>query len=231
MDSVLNFERDINIAESNYIQTLEPRIYYVKIPFKNQSNIPLFDTSISDFNIDQIFQTNRFSGDDRINDADQITFALSSKLIDFNGREKTKAVIAQRFYLDDEQVVLHNDDAPRNSKKSDILIGLDKYSPNGVSINLASQYSTVENGFYRTTFEASMDNFDDFYKLGYRLNKNSIEQFDFGVAKFINNEWDFLASADYSLKDKQIIETIFGLNYNKDCWVFSFTYHKLSFCI
>ena len=75
-------------------------------------------------------------------------------LIDFNGREKTKAVIAQRFYLDDEQVVLHNDDTPRNSKKSDILIGIDKYSPNGVSINLASQYSTVENGFYRSTFEA-----------------------------------------------------------------------------
>ena len=228
VDSVLNFEREINLAESNYTQTLEPRIYYVKIPFKNQSIIPLFDTSISDFNIDQIFQTNRFSGDDRINDADQITFALSSKLIDLNGREKTKAVIAQRFYLDDEQVVLHNDDTPRNSKKSDILIGIDQYSPNGVSINLASQYSTVDNGFYRTTFEASMDNFDDFYKLGYRLNKNSIEQFDFGVAKFINNKWDFLASADYSLKDKQIIETIFGLNYNKDCWIFSFTYHKLA---
>ena len=87
---MLNFERDINIAEKNYIQTLEPRIYYVKIPFKNQSTIPLFDTSISDFNIDQIFQTNRFSGDDRINDADQITFAISSKLIDFNGREELK---------------------------------------------------------------------------------------------------------------------------------------------
>ena len=227
-DSVLNFERDINIGEKNYIQTLEPRIYYVKIPFKNQSTIPLFDTSISDFNIDQIFQTNRFSGDDRINDADQITFAISSKLIDFNGREETKAVIAQRFYLDDEQVVLYRDDTPRNSKKSDILIGLDKYSPSGISINLASQYSTVENGFYRTTFAAAMDHFDDFYKFGYRLNKNSIEQFDFGAAKFINNEWDFLVSADYSLKDKQIIETIFGLNYNKDCWVFSFTYHKLA---
>ena len=228
VDSLLNFERGISIADSNYIQTLEPRIYYVKIPFKNQSNIPLFDTSISDFNIDQIFQTNRFSGDDRINDADQITLAISSKLIDLNGREKTRAVIAQRFYLDDEQVVLHNDDAPRNSKKSDIMIGLDKYSPNGVSINLASQYSTVDNGFNRTTFEASMDNFDDFYKLGYRLNKNSIEQFDIGATKFINNEWDFLASADYSLRDKQIIETIFGLNYNKDCWVVSFTYHKLA---
>ena len=100
------------------------------------------------------------------------------------------------------------------------MIGLDKYSPNGVSINLASQYSTVENGFYRSTFEARWDNFDDFYKFGYRLNKNSIEQFDFGATKFINNEWDFLVSTDYSLKDKQIIETIFGLNYNKECWVF-----------
>ena len=80
IDSSLIFERETSLLDKAFIQTLEPRLYYVNIPYKDQSNIPLFDSAQADFNFAQIFSENRFSGYDRINDANQLTAAVDHAL-------------------------------------------------------------------------------------------------------------------------------------------------------
>ncbi|HEX9194646.1 MAG TPA: LPS assembly protein LptD, partial [Azonexus sp.] len=100
IDSSLIFERETSLLDKAFIQTLEPRLYYVYIPYKNQSNIPIFDTAQADFNFAQIFSENRYSGYDRINDANQLTAAVATRFLDSaTGTERFKAMVGQRYYF------------------------------------------------------------------------------------------------------------------------------------
>lgn len=108
VDSSVIFERETSLLDKAFIQTLEPRLYYVNIPYKNQSNIPLFDTAQADFNFAQIFSENRFSGYDRINDANQLTAAVTTRMLDAEtGVERFKAMIGQRYYFSPSRVTLN----------------------------------------------------------------------------------------------------------------------------
>ncbi|HEX5675013.1 MAG TPA: LPS assembly protein LptD, partial [Azonexus sp.] len=91
-----------------FIQTMEPRLYYVYIPYRDQSNIPLFDSAQADFNFAQIFSENRFSGYDRINDANQLTAAVTTRFLDgATGTERFKAMVGQRYYFNQSRVGLN----------------------------------------------------------------------------------------------------------------------------
>src|SRR2546428_5800565 len=108
-------------------QTLEPRLYYVRVPFRDQNQIPLFDTAVADFNYAQIFSENSFSGGDRINDADQLTVALTSRVLrSSTGQEMLRGTIGQRYYFKDQQVTLNPPptDTPRTYRTSDWLAAL-----------------------------------------------------------------------------------------------------------
>jgi LPS-assembly protein len=105
LDSGLNFEKNLGNAGSGFKHTLEPRLFYLYIPRKNQSDIPLFDTSRYDIWFSNLFRENRFSGVDRIQDANQITPALTTRLIDAeSGLEKLKLSIGQTIYFQDREV-------------------------------------------------------------------------------------------------------------------------------
>lgn len=82
LDTGLTFERPLNLFGSAMRQTLEPRLFYVYTPYRNQSSIPIFDSAVSDFNLAEIFSENSFIGVDRIQDANRVTAALTSRLID-----------------------------------------------------------------------------------------------------------------------------------------------------
>jgi LPS-assembly protein len=76
LDSGLFMEREWALRGSEYLQTLEPRLYYLHIPYQDQSRLPNFDSALADFNYAQMFSENQFVGSDRINDANQLTAAL-----------------------------------------------------------------------------------------------------------------------------------------------------------
>jgi LPS-assembly protein len=100
----------------------EPRAYYVYVPFKDQSKAPVFDTAIDDFNFAQLFSPNRYLGNDRIGDANQITVGLTSRLLDpVTGGERLRVAVAERFYFADQRVT--SSEAPRSATSSDFLIG------------------------------------------------------------------------------------------------------------
>ncbi len=105
IDSGMFFEKDVALGGSSLLHTLEPRLFYLFIPRVNQSDIPIFDSSFYDFSFNSLFRENRFSGTDRIQDANQITPALTSRLIDSKtGQEKLKLSIGDIFYFQDREV-------------------------------------------------------------------------------------------------------------------------------
>lgn len=109
IDTGLYFDRSLNLFGHNYTQTLEPRIYYLYVPYQNQNDIPDFDSALQPFTYDQLFRTNRFSGTDRLGDANQISFGLSTRFLDQNtGEQKLEAGIGIIRYFEDRRVSLCN---------------------------------------------------------------------------------------------------------------------------
>lgn len=106
-DSGLFFERNISLFGAAYTQTLEPRAFYLNVPYSNQTQIPVYDSGFMIFNMDQLFRTNRFSGFDRIGDANQLSYALTTRwLFEKTGAERANISIGQIKYFSDRQVTL-----------------------------------------------------------------------------------------------------------------------------
>ncbi|NNM58635.1 MAG: LPS-assembly protein LptD [Legionellales bacterium] len=110
IDAGLFFDKDTRFFGHEYKQTLEPRLFYLYVPYENQNDIPLFDTTIQPFSFSQLFQTNRFTGLDRIGDANQVSLAVTSRFIDeATGDEKLRASIGEIYYFEQRQVNLDTD--------------------------------------------------------------------------------------------------------------------------
>jgi len=106
LDTGLIFDREARFFGENLTQTLEPRLFYVNIPYRNQDPMPLFDTALADFNFPQLFTENRFNGGDRFGDANQLTSAVTSRFLSAGGQEAFRATIGQINYFRDERVGL-----------------------------------------------------------------------------------------------------------------------------
>ena len=107
VDSGLFFERNFSFRGEGYRQTLEPRLFYLNVPYHTQTPIPVYDSGFMIFNTDQLFRTNRFSGFDRIGDANQLAYAVTTRwLIDDTGAERANFTIGQLRYFSDRKVQL-----------------------------------------------------------------------------------------------------------------------------
>ena len=109
IDSGLYFDRPTQMLGKNYTQTLEPRLFYLYAPYKEQHDIPLFDTSETSFSYSSLWRDNRFSGRDRIGDANQVSLGLTWRWLEENGFERQRAAIGQAYYLSDRKVLLSAD--------------------------------------------------------------------------------------------------------------------------
>lgn len=108
LDSGLFFERGLTWRSRDFLQTLEPRLFYLYVPFRDQSEIPLFDTSLPIFTSARLFQTNRFSGGDLVGDANQATLAVTSRLLDSDtGAQLLNFNLGQIYYFQDREVTLN----------------------------------------------------------------------------------------------------------------------------
>ncbi len=123
VDSGMTFERDTTFFGKGALQTLEPRAYYLRVPYRDQSQFPVYDTTLADFSFSTAFQENIFAGYDRISNANQATFALTTRWLDASsGFERLQLGVAQQFYFEDEQVTLPGQ-VPRTNTKSQFLFG------------------------------------------------------------------------------------------------------------
>ncbi|MFJ2984200.1 MULTISPECIES: LPS-assembly protein LptD [unclassified Pseudomonas] len=121
VDSGLYFDRNTSMFGNNYRQTLEPRLFYLYVPYKDQKDIPLFDSGETLFNYDSLFRDNRFSGVDRIGDENKLSLGVTTRWIEDNGFERQNFSIGQAYYFKDRKVQLPGIDyRTRQDAQSDV---------------------------------------------------------------------------------------------------------------
>jgi LPS-assembly protein len=227
LDSGLIFERDAQVQGQAVTQTLEPRLYYVRIPFRDQNQIPLFDTAVADFSYAQIFSENMFAGGDRINDANQLTAAVTSRMVlPSSGQEVLRGTFGQRYYFKDQQVTLNPTDVPRTYKASNLLAALSGRATQHWTMEAASEYDQRDFRSERLTLAARYRpeglkalNLSYRYLSGDVTQTGPTRQVDLSAQWPLAGRWYGVGRFNYSLTDSRIVEAIGGLEYGADCWV------------
>jgi LPS-assembly protein len=222
VDSGLTFERDTDFAGRSFRQTLEPRLYYLYVPFRDQSKIPLFDTGLADFNYATIFSENLFNGGDRIADANQLTVAATTRLVSpTGGQEVLKATVGQRYYFQNQQVTLNDNVTPtRTDKTSDFLAALSGRISRYWTLDSALQYNPQRNFFDRLGIGARFQpETTKVLNLGYRFTRGSLNQADVSAQWPLGGAWYGVGRYNYSLRDGRLVEALGGFEYNAGCWI------------
>ncbi|MGZ5036552.1 MAG: LPS-assembly protein LptD [Usitatibacter sp.] len=228
LDAGLFFERPTTWGGRSFTQTLEPRLFYLNVPFRDQTQLPNFTTAETDFNFQRIFAENRFVGGDRIGDANQLTLALTSRMIESaTGLERFKAGIGQVYYFRPPQVTLSNT-APPSDKTSDILgfassqmspsVSIDagwQYTPNlsrSEKVTVGGRYSPAPGSIFNAAYRYARESDPTNPSLA------GIQQVDFSTQWPILRNVTALARWNWSIKDRKLLEGLAGFEYNAGCW-------------
>ena len=217
LDTGMVLERTMNTA--NHVQTLEPRLLYVNIPFREQSDLPLFDTITPDINLVQLYRKNRFLGVDRIGDTEQLSIGITSRIFDVaSGRELMTATIGQTRYFGARNVTLPGNSAS-TLERSDYIAKLRFLVWENVNFDIGHQWGTGASG--TTKSEARLQYRpanNKILNLAYRFRRESLEQGDLSWSWPVNKQWNFVGRYSFSFRDEEVLEQFFGLEYESCCW-------------
>ena len=230
VDSGLIFERETKLFGNAVTQTLEPRLFYVYTPYRDQSQFPLFDTAEASFGFAQIFSENRFVGSDRISDANQVTAALISRFIDPSGWERMRLAIAQRFYFNDQRVLLDSATSTPNNSKSDLLLAASGRVSKTVSVDTGIQYSESMRRVYSGNVSVQWQPAPKHVlNAEYRyLRDNQIDQINLSAQWPLASRWSGVGRISYSLPESRLVEGMLGFEYNADCWALRLVTRRLA---
>jgi LPS-assembly protein len=192
---------------------------YLYVPYRDQSELPSFDTALADLNLVQLFRTNRFVGADRLGDANQLSFGLTSRLFDAQtGEQFLSATVGQAYYFDRPRVLLP-DESLDDTGSSDIIAELDLRAYGDWSVGMGVQWDPGETRSEKGDVHLQYKpDYDRVVNLGYRFRRGNIEQVDGSIAWPIGEAWSAYASMVYSLEDKQELDQFAGLEYRSCCW-------------
>ena len=216
LDTGLYFDRS-NADGST--QTLEPRLFYLYVPYENQADLPLFDTSLFTFGFSQLFNTNRFAGADRQGDANQISAAISTRNYDSSSGEVQWALnLGQIFYLQPLRVPLDGD-IEIEQDLSPFIAEFSWHPFTRFSARTGAQWDWERNrldvgsvGMTYSGKEGQRASFD------YRYRRDRVDQFDLRVFWPINESWRVLSRVNYSFSDDDLLEFQAGVEYESCCW-------------
>lgn len=219
-DAGVVLERDTTYFGKQYLHTLEPKLYYVYIPFREQSHLPNFESGLADVNFATIYSENQFSGEDRINDANQMTLGLVSRLIDpQTGIERLRAGIAQRFYFKDQRVTLPGD-SPRTGTRSDLLAAVSGQIAPSLIMEAGVRYDHDLSETRKFAIGARYQpDLGKVLNVGYRFTRGQLKNFDLSAQWPIFRGLSGVGRVNYSLRDRRVAEGLAGLEYNGGCWV------------
>lgn len=248
IDSGLYFTRQTALFHDQYEQTLEPRAYYFYVPYRNQDDIPIFDSTWIPLTFSQLFSTNRYAGIDRIGDANQVSLGLTTRLIDkVSGIEKVKASIGQIYYFQNRQVTLNDPLLPVQnqlgalslvSKVSPVVGEVNYYIANNWHFIATGGYDTAENEVYSTGANFQYNpRPGQIFNLGYNfirkgdvLPNNQLADLnlsDVSIAwPLANRQWKVVGRWNYNLRQSHMQNVFSGLEYNTCCWAIRFLANK-----
>ncbi|HKR47743.1 MAG TPA: LPS-assembly protein LptD [Paraburkholderia sp.] len=227
-DTGLVFDRSVHLFGQDYIQTLEPRLYYVYTPYRNQQFAPLFDTAESDFGLAEIFTPNTFVGNDRIADANRLTAALTTRFIDpASGDERARFVIAQQYYFQDQRVTLNSGESTSQATHSDLIAGAALKIGAGFASETAFQYNADSNQLTKASVGFGYSpGTSRVLNVAYRYTRaNTTLDFQPINQVLISAQWPFshrvyaVGRFNYDLNGHRIVDGLVGMQYDADCWV------------
>ncbi len=257
IDSAWFFERDTRLLGRDVRQTLEPRLHYVRTPFREQSDLPNFDAARKDFNVDSIYTDNDFSGIDRVSDANQLTGGVTTRLIGpDSGAELVRLGIVQRYLFADQRITA--DGVPLTQRFSDVLLfGATSLVPNW-TIDGSLQYNPTTHSTARSILRARYSP-GPFRTINatYRVTQGLSEQMELGwqwpiagPEPFVMEErrragqaaaaagsgggascggsWYTVGRLRYSLKDSRLVDSLVGFEYDAGCWIGRVVAERLS---
>jgi LPS-assembly protein len=247
-DSGMTFERNLNLGGKGFLNTIEPRLFYLYIPRADQKDIPIFDTSAYDIWFNTLFRENRFSGLDRIQDANQVTMAVSSRLIDeHTGKERAKFSLGNILYFQDREVqapfyiqkidangkpTLETFTPPTETGSFSNVIGeLSAKINDHVAIDSGIQFDPYQNEISRGKAILHLTNQpNEIINVGYRYRKiaptiipnreNDIIQSDMSFHYPVYDNWSAVGRWQYSLLYNSTQESFLGIEKENCCWRF-----------
>lgn len=235
IDGGLVFERPARFFGQDVTQTLEPRLFYVRTPYRDQSGLPVYDTTPADFNFAQLFSENTFVGHDRIADANQLTAAVVSRFVDpRSGVERFRFAIGQRIHFSQQRVTLPGVQ-PRTDERSDILVAASGELGRYQSFDAGFQYSVRDHDVPRyTALWRYLPPDGRILNVGLRFRRNEIGQFDTSWRWPVARDWMALGRLNYSFlasgrdpvsgvpNERGVIESVLGFEYDACCWATRF---------
>lgn len=239
LDGGLVFERDASMLGRSFIQTLEPRAFYVRTPYRDQSYLPNYDSGENSFNFASIYTENPYVGNDRIADANLLTLGVTSRLLDENtGAESARVGIAQRVRFEDQRVRLLPGQEPLTERLSDVLVGGAVNWTRAWALEAATQYNRKMGESERSTLSLRYNPSD--YRVvsaAYRRQRLLSEQIDLAWQWPINDLWGdrgqslgpglgqgggryySVGRLNYSRLDRRLVDTVLGIEYDGCCWI------------
>jgi LPS-assembly protein len=231
LDSGLVFERDTTLFKSGMTQTLEPRLFYVRTPYKDQSLFPNFDTGRAGFNYAQLFSENRYVGLDRVSDANQLTAAVVSRFIQTDGAERLRLAFGQRIYFDEPRVRLPGE--PVHQSRSDVLLAASGRISETWTFDSGVQYDATGSNLYSSNLSTQWRPAPmKVLNAEYRYQRGSFRNVDLSGQWPLSSRWYGVGRVSYALRSYSVgslepgkgklLESLIGLEYKADCWVFRF---------
>jgi LPS-assembly protein len=230
IDSGLYFDRPFRFLDHDFTQTLEPRVYYLYVPYVEQNDLPLFDTAKNSFGFEQLFRDNRFTGGDRFGDANQVSLGVTSRFIDHDtGQERLNFGIGQIFYLRDREVQLRPQD-PVETTDTSPLVARGYWQVNRHwSLRAETQYDNeVNNLDSLVTGVGFRSKSGNLVNLNYNAYDDGavtadpelekIRQTDFSFMWTITEKWGLLGRWGYDLEQRRSYDNILGVEYESCCW-------------
>lgn len=221
LDSGLFYDRDTTWLNGQGVtQTLEPRLFYLYVPRTDQNGLPVFDSREQDFSFDSLFLENRYSGADRVGDANQVTLAVTSRaLADTSGRELARFSLGQVYHFSDRTVTLPG--MPIDTDGSSSVVAeaaallTDHWRVTGNIEVDPERSSHIDQGGVRFNYR---DGDDRLIHLAYRYRDGLLEQTDLAGYWPLSASTRLIGRWNYSLRDNRNLESVLGVEYGKCCW-------------
>jgi LPS-assembly protein len=252
LDSGLVYERETQWFGRGVTQTLEPRAFYARTPFRDQSLLPVYDTGATDFNLSTIYSENAYVGHDRLVDNDALTLGVTSRFFDANnGAEMLRVGMAQRIRFSEQQVVLPGQTAAA-AGLSDLLLGAGVRWDDRWALDATVQVNSQTDRVSRSTLQARYS--PSPYRVlnaAYRLNQSVSEQIDMGWQWPLGDllgrrdaaeesawsrtpgqglgpdRWYSVGRLNFSLTESRMVDSLLGLEYDGGCWIGRIAFERI----
>ena len=220
MDSGLLFDRPSGFLDATLNHSLEPRLYYVYTPERQQDEIPNFDAALPNFNYQRLFTANRFSGGDRIGDSNRLTLGITSRWSEqATGIDRLRFSLGQIYHYDDRSVGLEGLGTSERTESlyaSELMLRPFTHVEIAMSGLWDPRINNTQEGNTQVSFHT--EDYRTVLNLGHRFISRELEQSDSSIIFPLTDRISFMGRWRYDLQDRRTIGTLSGLEYNSCCW-------------